>query len=45
MQKLKITCEDGVELAAVLFEPEKTNAAVQLCVGTGAKKEFYFPFV
>lgn len=45
MQKLKIKCEDGVELAAVLFEPVQPKAAVQLCIGTGAKKEFYFPFI
>ena len=44
MKKLKIKCEDGVKLAAILFEPEKPKAAVQLNIGTGAKKEFYIPF-
>ncbi|AFK03483.1 alpha/beta hydrolase-like protein [Emticicia oligotrophica DSM 17448] len=44
MQKLKIRCEDGVELAAILLEPEEPKAVVQLWVGTGAKKEFYIPF-
>ena len=44
MQKLKIRCEDGVELGAILFEPKKPKAAVQLNIGTGAKKEFYIPF-
>jgi predicted alpha/beta hydrolase len=45
MQKIIIKCEDGVELAAVLFEPEKPKAVIQLCTGTGAKKEFYYPFI
>lgn len=44
MQKVKVKCEDGVELAAILIEPENPKAAVQLNIGTGAKKEFYIPF-
>ncbi len=44
MQKLKIKCEDGVALAALLFEPKQPKAVVQLNIGTGAKKEFYIPF-
>jgi predicted alpha/beta hydrolase len=45
MQKLKVKCEDGVELSVVLFEPEKPKAVIELCTGTGAKKEFYYPFI
>jgi predicted alpha/beta hydrolase len=44
MQKLKIKCNDSVEIAALLLEAENPKAVVQLNIGTGAKKEFYLPF-
>jgi predicted alpha/beta hydrolase len=43
-QPLKITCADGVVLAALLFEPENPKAVVQINGGTGFKKEFYLSF-
>ena len=45
MQKsIKIICEDGVKLAALLLEPENPKAVVQINGGTAFKKEFYLSF-
>ena len=41
---VKIKCEDGVELAALLFESEHPKAVVQINGGTAFKKEFYVAF-
>jgi predicted alpha/beta hydrolase len=42
---LKITCADGVPLAALLIEPiQSPIAAVPINGGTGFTKEFYLPF-
>jgi predicted alpha/beta hydrolase len=42
---IKVTCQDGVELAALLIEPTQApRAAVMMSGGTGFKKEFYLPF-
>lgn len=41
---LKITCEDGVELSAILFTPNKPKAAVMISGATATPKEFYFAF-
>lgn len=42
-EKISITCDDGVQLAAVLCAPQQVKAAVMLSGGTGFKKEFYLP--
>lgn len=44
-EDVTITCDDGVELHAVLLIPNKPKAVVQFNAGTGAKKEFYQPFL
>jgi len=41
----RVTCADGVELGGVLLQPEQPRAIVQFNAGTGAKKEFYRPFL
>lgn len=41
---LKITCDDGVELAANLFAPDYPKAAVMISGATATPKEFYFAF-
>ena len=38
-------CKDGVELKGILLLPENPKAIVQFNCGTGAKKEYYLPFV
>lgn len=38
-------CVDGVEIKGKLFIPESPKAVVQFNGGTGAKKEFYQPFL
>jgi predicted alpha/beta hydrolase len=43
-KSIKVTCEDGVELAALLIEPENPKAVVQINGGTAFKKEFYLNF-
>jgi predicted alpha/beta hydrolase len=44
-QKLKIKCEDGVELSAILLTPNgQPKAVVQINSATAAPKEFYLPF-
>jgi predicted alpha/beta hydrolase len=43
-EPIKITCADGVVLAALLFAPENPKAVVQINGGTGFKKEFYLSF-
>lgn len=44
-EKITVTCADGVELKGLLLIPEKPKAVVQFNAGTGAKKEFYQPFL
>lgn len=40
----KIKCEDGVELAGTLFNPEEVKAAVLIGPATGIKRQFYTSF-
>jgi predicted alpha/beta hydrolase len=42
-EKIRITCTDGVQLAALLCSPNEPRAALMLSGGTGFKKEFYLP--
>jgi predicted alpha/beta hydrolase len=44
-EEITVTCADGVKLHALLLIPEKPKAVVQFNGGTGAKKEFYQPFI
>lgn len=44
-EKITVTCQDGVVLKGVLLIPESPKAVVQFNGGTGAKKEFYLPFL
>lgn len=41
---VKVTCEDGVQLSAILFRPENPKAAVMINGATATPKEFYFAF-
>jgi predicted alpha/beta hydrolase len=43
-EPIKVTCADGVALAALLVALPQPRAAVMLSGGTGFKKEFYLPF-
>ena len=44
-QKIKIKCEDGVELSAILLLPEiQPKAVVQINSATATPKEYYLPF-
>jgi predicted alpha/beta hydrolase len=44
-QKLKIKCEDGVELSAILLLPDgQPKAVVQINSATATPKEYYLPF-
>lgn len=44
-QKIKIICEDGVELAAILLTPNgHPKAVVQINSATATPKEYYLPF-
>jgi predicted alpha/beta hydrolase len=42
---IRVTCADGVELGGMLLKPATAKAIVQFNAGTGAKKEFYLPFL
>lgn len=44
-EQFSVRCTDGVELKGVLLIPEKPKAVVQFNGGTGARKEFYQPFL
>jgi len=44
-EKFTATCIDGVQLNGLLLIPENHKAVVQFNCGTGAKKEFYKPFL
>lgn len=44
-QPFETRCADGVRIAGSLLIPEKPVAVVQFNAGTGAKKEFYLPFL
>ena len=44
-QPFSTQCEDGVTLKGLLLIPENPKAMVQLNIGTGAKKEYYLPFL
>ncbi|MFK8012079.1 MAG: alpha/beta fold hydrolase, partial [Marinicellaceae bacterium] len=41
---IKIKCQDGFELAAVLYQPSSIKAAVMIAPATGIKKGFYHSF-
>jgi predicted alpha/beta hydrolase len=44
-QKLKIKCEDGVELSAIILLPDgQPKAVVQINSATATPKEYYLPF-
>jgi predicted alpha/beta hydrolase len=44
-ESFETRCADGVRLAGRLLIPEQAHAVVQFNGGTGAKKEFYLPFL
>jgi predicted alpha/beta hydrolase len=44
-QKIKINCEDGIALSAILLTPhEQPKAVVQINSATATPKEYYLPF-
>ncbi|MBK6267354.1 alpha/beta hydrolase [Marivirga sp. S37H4] len=44
-RNFSVECEDGFVLKGMLLIPESPKAIIQFNGGTGAKKEFYLPFV
>jgi predicted alpha/beta hydrolase len=44
-EAISVKCIDGVELKGILLIPHQAKAVVQFNAGTGAKKEFYLPFL
>lgn len=44
-EKISVQCADGITLRGVLLLPATPKAIVQFNCGTGAKKEFYLPFL
>jgi predicted alpha/beta hydrolase len=44
-ESMRVQCSDGVELRGMLLLPAEPKAIVQFNGGTGAKKEFYLPFL
>lgn len=44
-ENFKVKCHDHVELKGLLIIPPEPKAAIQFNGGTGARKEFYLPFL
>ncbi len=43
-EEIKITCEDGFELAATVYRPKIAKAAIMIAPATGIKRQFYNSF-